>query len=193
MSDGALAHLLLAALLWFFFPLWLLAGVADYFCHRSKAIERTSGVGESALHVLQAIEIAIPLVLGLFFEINALVLVIMVVAVLAHTLTALWDGAYTHARRDIPAFEQHIHSHLEYIPIVAVVIVALLNWDAVRTVFGAVNPIRPWVLQLKHQPLPRHVVVIVLGAVLLLQGSLLVEEFVRTWQQRQVNATVRAR
>jgi hypothetical protein len=168
-------------LLYCLFPLWLAAGVADYVCHRRAHIQATSGVGEAALHVLQAAEIGVPLVLGLFFEINALVLAIMIAAVIAHTCTALWDGYYTSSRRHISPFEQHIHSHLEYIPIVVVLLVVLLHWDALHLAHTMAGT-SPWALQLKRHPIPLHVIFAVLGPIVIVQGTLLMEEFLRSWR-----------
>jgi len=46
--------------MYFVLPLWLAAGFADYLCHRASHIEATSGPKESALHLLQFAEMAIP-------------------------------------------------------------------------------------------------------------------------------------
>jgi hypothetical protein len=177
-----LRQLIVGALLYFALPVWLLAGIADYLCHRRTAIEATSGVAESTLHVVQAIEVGIPLLAGLFFEINSLVLAVMLAGVVTHTLTALWDGLYTQRRRYISPVEQHIHSHLEYIPIVAVLLVALLYWDAFRALFGVGSQPASFVLEPKHEPIPPRYLAIVLVPVLFVQGALLLEEFARTWR-----------
>ncbi len=183
-----LRDLMVGALLYFLFPLWLLAGAADYICHRRTAIERTSGIGESALHVLQAIEIGIPLIAGLFFEINALVLTILWASVLAHSLTALWDGLYTSPRRTLSPIEQHIHSHLEYVPVVAVLLVSLLYWDQLRALFGFAAEPRAFTLEPKHQPIDGRYLVLILAPVILFQGGLLLEEFVRTWRHARTRS-----
>ncbi len=175
-------ELIVGALLYFAFPVWVLAGAADYLCHRRTAIEATSGVGESTLHVVQAIEVGIPLLAGLFFEINSLVLAMMVGGVVAHMLTALWDGLYTHRRRYISPVEQHIHSHLEYIPAVAVLLVSLLYWDEFRALFGFGTRPASFVLELKHEPIPVRYLALVLAPTLFVQGGLLLEEFARTWR-----------
>ena len=65
-------------------------------------------------------EAGIPVVLGLLLEINAGVIVIMLIALVVHEATALWDVAYAHTRRYIGPFEQHMHSFLEVLPIMAV-------------------------------------------------------------------------
>jgi hypothetical protein len=164
-------ELLVGFLLWVLLPLWTFAGIADYWLHRQTEIEKTSGAGESRLHVLQALEVGIPLLAGLFLEINRAVLAIMIVGVIAHTLTALWDTSYTHSRRYISPIEQHVHSHLEYIPFVAVAVVIMLHWDATH---GS-----SWALQLKDPPLPGPTVATVLVLVFGVQGLLLGEETVR--------------
>jgi hypothetical protein len=177
--SGELRTLILGFMLWGLLPVWLLAGVADYLLHRRTSIEHTSGAKESALHVLQAAEIAVPLFAGLFLEITSLVLGIMMGCVIAHTLTALWDAAYTTPRRYISPLEQHVHSHLEYIPIIAVSLVALLHWDEFRALFGAGPVAVSLDLRLKDEPIPPPYLVGVLS-VFLIQGALLAEETLRT-------------
>ena len=65
-------HALLGFLWYGLFPVWLIAGFADYLCHRKSDIGRTSGFRESLLHLLQSFEVGFPLLAGLFLEINAL-------------------------------------------------------------------------------------------------------------------------
>ena len=43
-------------LLFVVLPLWVLVATADYLCHRAAAIERSSGLRETALHFLLLIE-----------------------------------------------------------------------------------------------------------------------------------------
>jgi hypothetical protein len=173
-----LRDLILGFMLWFLFPLWMAAGIADYLLHRRTDIEHTSGRGESALHVLQAIQVGIALLAGLFLEITTLVLAVMILCVVAHTATALWDGLYSAPRRHISPIEQHVHSHLEYIPVVAVAMVALLHWDAVTAPSFA--------LQLKRNPVPLPYLLGVLIPILLVHGALLGEEALRTWRGTRI-------
>jgi hypothetical protein len=179
--SGDLRALIPGFMLWVLLPVWLLAGIADYLLHRRTSIEQTSGVKESALHVLQAAQIAVPLFAGLFLEINSLVLGVMIVCVAAHTLTALWDATYTTPRRYISPFEQHVHSHLEYVPIIAVSLLVLLYWDEFRALFGAGVGAASLNLRLKDEPVPLPYVVGVL-LVFLVLGVLLAEETFRTWR-----------
>ena len=168
----SLRDLIIGYLLYFLFPLWLVAGIADYVCHRRTSIEYTSGRRESALHVVQAAEIAVPLLAGLFLEINALVIAVMIVFVIAHSLTAIWDASYTAPRRYISPFEQHVHSHLEYIPIIAVSMIVLLYWQQLTS--------PSFEIRLKARPIPARYTVVVLGSILAFQASLLLEELLRT-------------
>lgn len=174
--------LLLGYLACFVFPLWLIAGVADYLLHRWTGIERTSGLKESTLHVVQAVEVGIPLLAGLLLEINALVLAVMIVAVVAHLLTALWDVSYTAPRRHISPVEQHVHSHLELLPVMAVSVVALLNWEQFAALFGQGTQSADFSVQWKREPLPPDYLLGVLGAIGVLQLLPLVEELWRSWR-----------
>jgi len=103
-------------LMYFILPLWLAAGFADYLCHRAAHIERTSGVKESALHLLQSAEMGVAILAAMFLEINALVILIMIACFLLHEATALWDLSYASATREVGPIEQHVHSFLESYP-----------------------------------------------------------------------------
>jgi hypothetical protein len=63
MTQGAAVLLMFVVL-----PVWLLAGLADYLCHRATNIETTSGVRESMLHLVQFGLVGIPVTLALFSE-----------------------------------------------------------------------------------------------------------------------------
>src|SRR6266536_342936 len=90
-----------AILMYFVLPLWLAAGFADYLCHRAASIETTSGWKESLLHLLQFGEMAIPTLAAIFLEINALVIATMIVYLIAHEATAIWDVSYAYHRREV--------------------------------------------------------------------------------------------
>lgn len=134
MSDPAI--LVRHYLLYFVLPLWVLAGLTDYFLHKRTSIEHTSGTKESLLHALQLSEAGVPVVLGLLLDINALVILVMLIALVVHEATALWDVTYAHTRRYIGPFEQHMHSFLEVLPIMAVSFVTVLYWNQFIALFG---------------------------------------------------------
>jgi hypothetical protein len=137
-------------------------------CHRASRIERTSGARESRLHFLLHLEIAVPITLALFFEINALLFTIMIVAVLAHFATSLWDTYRAQPLRYISPIEQQVHSWLEMLPVFALIIVSLLHRDEFTE----------WTLQPRVNALPFATVVTTL--LLLLAGlGFIVEEWTR--------------
>jgi hypothetical protein len=161
---------LLIGLLCLTLPLWLLAGFGDWLCHLRSQIQRTAGPWESALHLLLHLLIALPVALSLFLEIEAPLLLLMAVCVLAHMVVSLWDTSFAQPRRHISPLEQQIHSYLEMLPLFALALTAVLHWNAV------VHPAWQWSKRL--DPLPESWTLGVLVA--LLAGLLLiVEEWLR--------------
>ena len=117
-------------------PVWLLAGLADYFCHRASRIEHTSGVAETLLHLLQFVLVGVPLLAALFLEINAAVLLIMLVGLALHQAAAVWDVRYANTTRRVAPAEQHVHGVLEMAPAIATAAVMILNWPDFLSLFG---------------------------------------------------------
>lgn len=115
--EKAVGQLLLGGVM----PLWLSAGLADWYQHRRTQIERTAGPRESAIHSLLFAETGVPILLGLFCEVNAGTLVTAYAAVGAHSATAYWDQIYAQQRRRVSPVEQHVHSLLEVSPVMAAV------------------------------------------------------------------------
>jgi hypothetical protein len=112
-------------------PLWLGAGLADWYRHKQTHIENTAGARESMIHSLMMTEAGIPVTLGLFCEVNPGVLAVCATALAAHGLTAYWDVSYAEQRRRVTPVEQHIHSVLEMTPVMATGFLAALYWDQV--------------------------------------------------------------
>jgi hypothetical protein len=172
-------------LLYFILPLWLVAGLADYLCHRAARIELTSGYKESLLHLLMLAEIGIPLLAAIFFEINALVIAAMIVGFVLHQLTALWDTSFASQRRRITAIEQHVHSFLELLPLTAMLIVIILHWSQFLSLWGLGPEAARYHLVFKPDPLPWVYVAGFLIASALLEVLPFLEEFVRGWRARK--------
>lgn len=141
-------------LLYFILPLWLLAGLTDYFLHKRTRIEENSGTKESILHLLQLGEAGIPVMVALLFEINALVIAIMLISLIVHEATALWDVYYAHTRRYISPWEQHVHSFLEVLPIMAVSFVTVLYWSQFSALFGFGTDVPRFAFEPKTNPVP---------------------------------------
>jgi hypothetical protein len=158
----------LILLLYFIMPLWFAAGFADYLCHRATDIEHTAGWRESLLHLLMYAEVAIPLLMCLFLEINALVFAVMIVAFLAHEATALWDVSYAIKYRNVSPIEQHVHSFLEMIPLMAGAFVAVLHWPQLLALFGLGSEPARFTIEWKDEPLPvAYIVTVLVGAFVL--------------------------
>jgi len=166
-------------LLYFIMPVWFLAGLADYLCHRATDIAHTAGPKESLLHLLMFAEIAVPLLMCLFFEIDALVFAVMIAGFLAHEATALWDVSYAIEHRYVSPIEQHVHSFLEMIPLMAGAFVAILHWPQLLALFGLGAETARFTLELKEESLPIAYIVAVLGAALLFELLPYLEELWR--------------
>ncbi len=159
------ASLIRQYLLFFILPLWIAAGLTDYVLHRRTHIEDTSGTKESLLHALQLGEAGIPVLMGLLLDINALVLLMMLVALLVHEATALWDVHIAIHRRYVGVFEQHVHSFLELLPIMGVSFVTILYWDQFLALFGMGTETARFEFRPKSHPLSSIYLLVSFGAV----------------------------
>ncbi|MBY4896075.1 diguanylate cyclase [Cupriavidus sp. AU9028] len=170
-------------LLYVLIPVWLLAGLGDWACHRRDRIEQTVGVNESWLHLLMLVEVGVPILLALFFEISTLVLWLMLAALVLHALTAWWDVHYTFGKRRIGPTEQHMHGLLEVLPATAFFLVAVSHPQAFLAMAdaGAADMGLRW-----KTDGPSGATRGLLLAAMIAFGVLpFVEEFVRCWRWRQ--------
>lgn len=190
--DPAFAALLWQLLGGAILPLWLLAGLADYLVHARTGIEWTSGVHESALHLLQTAEIALPTLALLFLEATPPVLALALAGVAAHTLTAYRDIRYASPRRRITVFEQFVHAFLIVLPLVALAVVAVLHWPAWRTLFPPFDAAPDgWTLRWRDPPFEAATLAAILGASVLLGVVPGLVEFARTVAARRRGETPR--
>jgi hypothetical protein len=179
-TETLLQHFLMYVVV----PVWLLAGLADYLCHRASLIERTSGVAESLLHLLQFGEVGLPLLAALFLEIDAAVLLMMLAGLVLHQATAVWDVRYANATRRVPPAEQHVHGVLEMAPAIATASVAILHWPQFLSLFGIGDA--HFTLELKHIPLPGWYLSMVMAGVVVCGVLPYGEELVRTLRASRV-------
>jgi hypothetical protein len=121
-------------------PLWLGAGLADWYIHRRTRIQDTAGARESVFHSLMFAETGVPVLLGLFCEVNASVLLSAYGAAGVHGLTAYWDQVYAQPRRRVDPVAQHVHSLLEVMPVTAAFMLTALHWDQARALAGRGQP-----------------------------------------------------
>ena len=167
-------------LLYFIVPLWLAAGTADWICHRASNIEGTTGAKESLMHLLLLAEATVPVLAGLFLEITSPVLALMIAAFFLHEATALWDVSYAVTRREVTPVEQHVHSFLEMVPLMALSFIAVLHWPQMRALFGLCPERADLSIRRKEQPLPTRFIAADLGSDLLFAVLPYLEELWRT-------------
>jgi hypothetical protein len=179
--ERAVQNLLLGGVM----PLWLGAGLADWYLHRRTRIEDTAGPRESLIHHLMFAETGIPVLLGLFCEVNAGVLAAAYAATGAHWATAYWDQAYAEQRRPVTPIEQQVHSVLEMSPVTAAFLLTALHWDQALALAGH-DASRPrFVIRLKRRdPLTIPARVSLLTAIALLGVLPYAEELLRCWRAR---------
>ena len=171
-------------LMYFILPLWLAAGFADYLCHRASHIEETSGPKESALHLLQFAEMAIPTLAAIFLDINALIILTGIVCLVLHEATAIWDVRYAYDRREVTPTEQHIHSLLEMLPLMGLTIIIILHWGQFLALFGLGTERADFGIRFKQPPLPWGYVTVMLTLVLLFEVLPYLEELLRALRDR---------
>lgn len=166
-------------LMYFVLPLWLAAGFADWLCHRATHIETTTGAKESLIHLLMFTEVGVPLLAAMFLEINALIILVMILAFFLHEATALWDVSYATTARTVTPIEQHVHSFLEMIPLMAILIVCALHWSQFLALFGAGPEPARFELRWKPEPLPTAYIASIMSVILLFELLPYLEELVR--------------
>lgn len=146
------AQLATGILMYFLLPLWIAAGLVDWWFHRRTGIEHNAGIKESLMHVLMLTEVGVPLLAGLFLEVNAGLIVLMVLVFFVHEATALWDVSYAVSKREVSHWEQHVHSFLEMIPLMAILMLVLIHADQSQAVVGQGVATPSFSLELKHEP-----------------------------------------
>lgn len=176
-----------AVLMYFVLPVWLAAGFADYLCHRAASIETTSGSKETLLHLLQLGEMAIPTLAAIFLEINALIIGVMIVSLIAYEATAIWDVNYAYRRRAVTPTEQHVHAFLEMLPLMGLLIVVTLHWQQFLSLFGIGQDSAEFTLRLRQPPLPWLYVSIILAVVVPFEVLPYLEELVRGIRQQKTD------
>lgn len=157
----------LLLLMYFVVTVWLMAGFADWLCHRATNIETTAGAKESVIHLLLFAEVGGPFLAVLLLEVNALVIVFMIVMFFVHEATTLWDLSYAVNLREITPIEQHVHSYLEMMPLMGVLLVAARHWPQFLALFGFGDEAPRFDIALKAPPLPLAYIVSALVAALL--------------------------
>ncbi|WP_144185446.1 diguanylate cyclase [Elioraea rosea] len=183
MDDPAILLLLYVVL-----PLWLAAGFADWLCHRATSIATTAGPKESLIHLLMLAQVGVPVLAALFLEINAGIIAFMLVMFIAHEATSWWDVSYASAHREIKPVEQHVHSFLEVLPLMALLVVVSRHWDQALALFGAGSEAAEFALRWKEEPLPVLYVIFLMSAIVIFELLPYLEELLRGLRARRRGA-----
>lgn len=125
-----LEELTLRLILFVILPLWVICGSLDYFCHKATKIEENSGVWESFHHSIMGVQVGIPIWLGIYCEINVLVMLISFACFIIHEWTAHNDVVVAVHDREVTPREQHIHSYLITIPFYVLSLAICRNWES---------------------------------------------------------------
>ncbi|WP_345776245.1 hypothetical protein [Luteimonas salinisoli] len=149
-------------LAWAGYLAWLLAGTADFLCHRATDLPHTSGLGESAMHLVQLGLIGTGVFALLLLEIGWAVWALLALLVLAHAVVGYIDTRRAYGCREIRPFEQHVHSVLDMGPWIALGLVIAASWSS------AAEP--GWALRLRQPPLSAAVWALALAPAALLCG-----------------------
>ncbi len=167
------------ALLYVILPLWFVPGIADWVWHRQTKIERTAGTFESLTHLLMKTSVGIPIILTLFFDINALVITSMMLGSVVHEGISFLDVQYADGRREVSPIEQHTHSLLEMMPFMATLVVVCLEPRQFASIFRLGSERPRWKLEAKRPAISLQYRVGLLCAVALFVIAPYTEEFVR--------------
>lgn len=170
-----LERLLLGALL----PVWMLAGLADWGCHRRERIEVSAGWKESALHLLMLGEMGLAVLLLLWWQVTAAVLMLVLVACVLHEITLWCDLTYASAKRSIPPIEQWVHGLQMGLPWLGLLTLCIAYRGQALAILGLGLETADWGLRLRNPPVP----VAAKAAVLVGAITLVVIPFLQEWRR----------
>jgi hypothetical protein len=78
------------------------------------------------------IQLGVPIILCLMFNVNVMILLICLVAFVCHEVVAHYDVHYSAPLRTISIWEVHVHNYMATIPLYLLMLIAVLNWDVVQ-------------------------------------------------------------
>ena len=173
-------------LMYVVFPLWVMAGFADWLCHRQTRIEQTSGLHENMFHWLLLGQVGAAMLAVSLLEVNAAILLLVFAAFLGHELTTYLELHYTVPLRPVGPAEQMVHSFMEILPLVALVLLTSMHWDQAMSLLDESMP--DFDLRPKEDPWPRGYLQWALVASLVFNVLPLAEETFRCWRHRRIRS-----
>lgn len=110
---------------------WLSAGLGDFLIHRRTDLPHTSGVAESAAHLVQLAILGVAVLIGLGFEAGRTSTLLIAGLVAAHAVVGYLDTriAFGSGRVSLPV-EQHVHSVLDMAPMIGLAWLVVSTWPA---------------------------------------------------------------
>jgi hypothetical protein len=129
-------------------------------------------------------EISVAVVTAMAFQINAAVILLMVIVWAAHEATAVWDVTFAHHRREVTPIEQWIHSYLGVLPLLSLVLVVVLHWSQFLALFGLGAEAPRFEIIWKDPPLPWGYVLPIIAATVLFEVLPYFEELIRGLRAR---------
>lgn len=173
------AHLLERLLLGALLPVWMLAGLADWACHRRERIELTAGWKESALHLLMIGELGLAVILLLWCKVTATVLLLVLAACVLHEITLWVDLSYASSKRVIPPMEQWVHGLQMGLPWLGLLTLCIAYRGQALALLGLGHEAVDWSLRLRNPPVSAAAKAAVLAAAALM----VVLPFLQEWQR----------
>lgn len=172
-------------LMYIVMPVWSVVGFLDWLWHRQTKIETTSGVQESLMHVIMMAEAGLPILTGLFLEMNAGAFALMGAGWLLHEFTVALDVSYTVSRRVIPPREQHTHGYMQTIPFDVIAALASLHPEQSLALVG-LGPEKPdFKLRFRKPPVPLRDFAAIVACMGLISGVPHLEEVWRCYRAQQ--------
>ena len=158
---------------------WLVAGLADFILHWRTDLRHTSGIPESAAHLVQLAILGSAIVLGLLLAVEPFLVGLLIMLVIAHACVGYLDSRVAFVRRrTLYPVEQHVHSILDMAPLIGLGILVAWTWPA------AITGTEGWLPTLRRPlpPLWQWFAIIAPAIVLCVVPALL--EFRAAWRTR---------
>jgi hypothetical protein len=161
-----------------------MSGFLDYLCHWASRIERASGARESLLHWLMLLQAMVAIGLALFLRIDAVVLLLLIVLLVAHEITGYYDLSLAIPTRRVTVFEQQVHSALEVLPFCALLLVMILHWSQTLALAGIGAEKADFSFATKQPP---HLAELIPPLAVFVPLAIIpyLEEFFRGWRMRR--------
>jgi hypothetical protein len=162
---------------WAGYLFWLVCGLCDFIAHWRTDLAHTSGVAESAAHLVQLALLGVAVVLGLGFEAGQGSIALLLAIVFAHAVVGYVDTRIAFAApRVVSPFEQHIHSVLDMAPWVALAWLTASTWPAAADA--------GWPLRMRQPTPPPAWWIAVLAPAIVLCVAPALFEFRAAWRVR---------